>query len=133
MERQGSEADGGGVTAPAKAVELVNGDRQAAYGHPLDNHQRIADFWTTRLRDKLLPGVRIDPHEVASMMRLVKESRLMQTPGHPDSLVDVAGYAEVERLIHQEQARRAAESDALVEELHGRNDGRTQVRLPRER
>lgn len=114
-------------------MELVNGDRQADYGHPLDNHQRIADFWTVRLQDKLKPGVRLEPHEAAACMRFVKESRLMQTPGHPDSLIDLAGYAEVERMIHDEQARRAADADALIEELHGQDEGRTQVRLPRGR
>ena len=79
------------------------------YGHPLDNHQRIADFWTVRLRDKLKEGASIDPHEAAAMMRLVKESRLMQTPGHPDSLDDIDGYTEVERQIHDEVKRRQAQ------------------------
>ena len=101
-----------------RGVELVNGERQDAYGHPLPNHERIAAFWTVRLRDKLRPGVEISPHEAAAMMRLVKEARLMNTPGHEDSLVDIVGYVEVERMIHEEQARLAAEADAEVERLH---------------
>lgn len=101
-----------------RAVELVNGDRQDMYGHPLPNHERIADFWTVRLGDKLKPGARIEPHEAAAMMRLVKEARLMHTPGHEDSLVDISGYVEVERMIHEEQARLAAVADAEIERLH---------------
>jgi hypothetical protein len=31
--------------------------------------------------------------DVAYMMVLLKMARLMQTPGHRDSLVDMAGYA----------------------------------------
>lgn len=84
-----------------KAAELVNGDRQDDYGHPLQNHERIAAFWTVRLIDKLQPGEVVEPHEAASMMRLAKESRLMQTVGHYDSQVDIAGYADVENMIHE--------------------------------
>ena len=102
-----------------RAIDLVNGERQDVYGHPLPNHRRIADFWTVRLSDKLKPGCVIEPYEVAAMMRLVKEARLMNTRGHEDSLIDISGYVEVERLIHEEQARIAAEADAEVERLHG--------------
>lgn len=91
-----------------KGAQLVRGDRQDCYGHPLDNHIRIARFWTARLVEKLLPGEVIEPHEVAACMRLTKEARLMHTRGHADSLDDIAGYADVEFLIHDEEARRGA-------------------------
>ena len=90
-----------------RATYLVRQKRQSEYGHPLDNHQRIADFWTVRLRDKLRDGERLDPHEVDACMRLVKEARLMATPGHQDSLDDIAGYADVEDAIHAELQKRA--------------------------
>jgi hypothetical protein len=93
------------VTPSERASSLVRGDRQADYGHPLENHQRIAAFWTVRLRDKLAPRQVIEPHEVAAMMRLVKEARLMQTIGHEDSLVDLSGYVDVEWEIHRELER----------------------------
>ena len=91
-------------TPSQRAAGLVNGPRQADYGHPLPNHERIAAFWTTRLRDKLIPGEVIEPFEAAAMMRLVKEARLMQTRGHRDSLDDLAGYADVEWMIHEREA-----------------------------
>ena len=94
-------------TPSERASALVNGPRQADYGHPLTNHERIAGFWNVRLRDKLKPGETIEPHEAAAMMRLVKEARLMQTTGHRDSLDDLAGYADVEWLIHERQAGRS--------------------------
>lgn len=83
------------------AAQLVDGDRQTAYGHPLTNHERIAAFWTVRLIDKLRPGMVVEPHEAAALMRLAKEARLMQTAGHGDSIVDLAGYADVEHEIHE--------------------------------
>ena len=94
-------------TPSERASALVNGPRQADYGHPLPNHERIAAFWNVRLRDKLKSGETIEPHEAAAMMRLVKEARLMQTTGHRDSLDDLAGYADVEYLIHERQAGRS--------------------------
>lgn len=83
------------------AAALVSVDRQATYGHPLTNHERIARLWTARLYEKLLPGVELEPEDVSALMRLAKEARLIQTPGHVDSLVDIAGYAEVEARIHR--------------------------------
>lgn len=95
-------------TASEQAGDLVRGDRQAEYGHPLPNHQRIAAFWNVRLADKLKEP--IEPHEVAACMRLVKESRLMQTRGHRDSLVDIAGYSDVETAIHEALEREGGAS-----------------------
>lgn len=89
-------------TPSQRAAELVSGPRQKAYGHPHPNHDRIAAFWNVRLRDKL--SAPLEPHEVAACMRLVKEARLMETRGHRDSLDDIAGYADVEFLIHDFEA-----------------------------
>lgn len=94
--------------ATDRGVTLVHGERQEDYGHPFVNFTRIAEFWTVRLRDKLKPGEEIRPNEAASMMRLLKEARLMQTAGHEDTMDDLAGYVEVERLILEEEARRAS-------------------------
>lgn len=96
-----------GRAALERALNLIYGPRRAAYGHPLDNHQRIADFWTVRMRDKLKPGEVFEPFEVTALMRLAKEARLMETPGHEDSLTDIPGYAGVELDIHEELERRA--------------------------
>ena len=93
-------------TPSQRAAGLVTGPRQDAYGHPLDNHERIAAFWTVRLRDKLKEGEVIEPHEAAACVRLVKEARLMQTPFHRDSLDDIAGYADVEFEIGEKLAVR---------------------------
>lgn len=81
-----------------EAAKLVDGDRQAVYGDATVNHQRIANLWNARFAEKMRE--RFTAAEVACAMRLVKEARLMQTPGHTDSLVDIAAYAEVEARIH---------------------------------
>ncbi|MGA0895461.1 MAG: DUF6378 domain-containing protein [Ilumatobacteraceae bacterium] len=69
------------------AAKLVNGDRNATYDEPLDNFLRIAALWSAYL------NVPIGPADVAVLNVLQKVGRLMHTPGHVDSWVDIAGYA----------------------------------------
>ncbi|QDH85103.1 hypothetical protein SEA_DARDANUS_66 [Gordonia phage Dardanus] len=71
----------------AKASELVAGQRAKDYGDARENHQRIADLWTVVL------GRKVEPHEVAACMVALKLARLVETPDHADSWVDMAGYA----------------------------------------
>ncbi|MEU3013360.1 DUF6378 domain-containing protein [Nocardia asteroides] len=70
-----------------EAAALIDGERAEQYGDPRDNLARTAEMWTGYL------GVGITPADVAHMMILLKVSRARTTPGHRDSLVDIAGYA----------------------------------------
>lgn len=71
-----------------KASDLVNGNREADYGHPAENFQRIADLWTT------LFGRAFTREDVALAMTAVKMARLATSPTHEDSWIDICGYAE---------------------------------------
>ena len=101
------------------AKGLVTGARREAYGHALDNHERIARLVNARLYEKLRDpvGDPLTAEDMTAIMRLVKEARLIESPGHEDSLVDIAGYAHVEHEVHTERARRAQP------EARGSNDG----------
>ena len=76
-----------------EADAAVGGPRQGDYGHPAINFQRIADAW------KALFGCEVTPAQASLAMVVVKLSRLVETPDHRDSLVDLAGYARVTELI----------------------------------
>lgn len=80
------------VSVIQEACDIVE-KRREHYGDPLPNHQRIAAFWS------VVFGHPVTPQQVAQCMRLVKESRLIETPGHVDSLIDLCGYAECEAQI----------------------------------
>lgn len=69
------------------AAELIHGDRNESYDEPSANFARIAALWSAYL------GVELEPHDVAVLNVLQKVARLMHTPGHYDSWVDIAGYA----------------------------------------
>jgi len=84
----------------SEALRLVYGDRGEAYGHPIVEHQRIADYWSTYLAaDHGLSKV-LSALDVAHMMILLKIARA----GHKyreDNLIDVAGYALCAQRIHK--------------------------------
>ena len=70
------------------AYTLVHGDRGRTYDHPSVDFTRTAALVSAYL------GVPITAEQIGIIQVLVKVSRLAATPGHRDSLVDIAGYAE---------------------------------------
>jgi hypothetical protein len=73
----------------AEADRLTHGDREKNYGSALTNHQRIAGLWSVFLQNE------ISPAQVAICMGLVKVARLIESPDHLDSFVDLAAYASI--------------------------------------
>tara|TARA_R110000824_G_scaffold50030_1_gene140116 strand:- start:4648 stop:5037 length:390 start_codon:yes stop_codon:yes gene_type:complete len=69
------------------AKKLICGDRSKAYGPAYDMYERIASGWSVIL------GAPVTKEQVGMMMVWMKISRLINTPGHSDSWIDVAGYA----------------------------------------
>jgi hypothetical protein len=79
-----------------EANRLTHGDRDKNYGTPYINHKRIADIWTVIL------GIEVTPSQVALCMAGVKIARLVETPDHLDSFVDLAAYAAISGEIATE-------------------------------
>lgn len=92
-------------TVLQEAQRLVHGDRGNDYGHPADDLGRTAAIWSG------IFGMTFTAEMVALAMIGVKTSRLMnslsrgQRPHH-DSVVDIAGYAEVINMIDERRADR---------------------------
>lgn len=76
-----------------EARRIINGKRDTDYGTPENNFARIAALWTAYLEGKPGGPLPITPQDTAQMMILLKVARLIATPGHRDSVVDLAGYA----------------------------------------
>jgi hypothetical protein len=72
-----------------EAKRLINTDRQKDYGRPEINHTRIANLWSAFLETDITPA------QVAMCMSLVKVARLIESPKHLDSYVDMAAYAAI--------------------------------------
>lgn len=88
------------TTILEEAQSLVYGDRQAAYGHPLDDFSRTAKMWAAIL------GCEVTPEQVGLCMCVVKISRQLNRPKR-DNLVDLAGYAATVELVLDEKHKRA--------------------------
>lgn len=84
-----------------EAHRIVNGARRNDYGTPLDNNDLTARLWSPIL------GIEVTAEQVALCMIQVKAARLLHTPHHHDSLVDICGWAQVYSLIGEERERRA--------------------------
>jgi hypothetical protein len=88
-----------------EAQRLVHGDRQAAYGHPIEDFTRTAAIWSAIL------GAPVTAEQVGLCMIGVKISRQCNTPKR-DNMTDAAGYAETVQMVVEERARRTKEAGA---------------------
>lgn len=75
-----------------RSLELVEGERNQDYGAPHEDFGRtVGQLNALGYRG---PGGRLlVPRDWALMQNAAKVSRLMNTPGHLDSVTDIAGYA----------------------------------------
>jgi hypothetical protein len=91
-----------------KAKSLVMGDRQDDYGHPLDDFQKVTDAAKALGIDPAKGG----PLHHSLYMVLVKIARLMESPGHEDSVVDGPGYFLTYERVYAEKLKRLEDFDA---------------------
>jgi len=82
-------------------IKAVTSQRGAVYGHPLRNFERTAHL-KAGVSDCKDPVVR---H--ALEMICVNVARLVETPDHYDSVLDVAGYAKTILMIFDEREKRS--------------------------
>ena len=70
-----------------QAIELINIDRAEDYGPAYENHKRIADLWS------VVFGFKVLVWQVYLCLILVKIARLVHSPKHLDSIIDIPGYS----------------------------------------
>jgi hypothetical protein len=89
-----------------EAQRIIHGDRNADYGHPIDNHATTAALWNAYIAAKKGP---LGPEDVCYLNALQKISRAVTTGKYKrDTPVDIAGYAGNVEMIQDERERRAS-------------------------
>lgn len=88
-----------------EAQRLIHGDRNEAYGHPLDDFSATAAYWKTWVHHKYGIDVEFEAHDVGMMMSLLKHSREGNSKKR-DNKVDIAGYVGTVEMCEDEENRR---------------------------
>jgi len=83
------------------AGDLIDGDRAKDYGDAYVMHARIAAGWSQIL------GIDVAPHQVALCMVFLKISRLVESPDHADSYVDLVAYGALAGEIRSRDSAKA--------------------------
>lgn len=92
---------------PMDVDTLVTKERQAVYGCPSHDFNRIAGMMTAlgfRFVDpRTNQAGDIRPEHIPSFMILVKLSRMANNPNnyHADSLLDIKGYAKTAEIVNE--------------------------------
>ncbi len=94
------------LIAKMDAIAEVTASRNAAYGDPEDDFKRVARMkeGLTGMDDPVL-------RHVAEMI-LVKLSRIVQTPSHHDSWLDIVGYARTAAVVIDRRERLASDDSS---------------------
>src|SRR4029078_1572014 len=80
------------LTFAQQLAHITEVDREADYGHPLNNFTSTALQWTGYFQPKLLPKTIITPVDIGMAQILAKVSR-EQHRHKFDNILDTAGYA----------------------------------------
>ena len=73
----------------SEATRLVGTDRQKDYGDKVEKHNNIAKLWSAYL------DVKIEAHDVAIMMALLKVARTKLGAVSRDTYVDMSAYSAI--------------------------------------
>lgn len=87
-----------------EAEELIHGDRNYTYDHPLDNFNRIKKGW------EVIFNCEITEEQVGMAMTWVKIAREAYMHKR-DNLTDGAGYLGTIEMVIEERERRANQTD----------------------
>ena len=73
----------------SQAITLSANDRQKDYGDKVNNHNNIARLWSAYLNTK------IEAHDVALMMALLKMARTKLGAVSKDTYIDMSAYSAI--------------------------------------
>jgi hypothetical protein len=91
-----------GLSLLTEAISIVEGPRQACYGHPIDDFAVAAAIWTAILGSRLKTP--LTAQDIPLLMIGLKLARQAYAHKH-DNLVDIAGYAATAEMCAATRAK----------------------------
>ena len=88
-----------------KASALVAGDREKDYGDKVHNHNNIARLWSAYL------DVKIEAHDVAILMTLLKIARTKLGIVSEDTYIDMSAYGAIAGEIKFKEPKKESEGE----------------------
>ena len=88
-----------------EANELIAGERHKDYGDKVENHNNIAKLWSAYLDSK------IETHDVAIMMVLLKIARTKLGDVSKDTYVDMSAYGAIAGEIKFREPKKESEGE----------------------
>ncbi len=73
-------------------IDIVGGDRAQDYGTVKENMQHTANLMSAYLTMTTGEEITLQPHDVASLMILLKLARIKTSPHKADNWIDICGY-----------------------------------------
>ena len=89
----------------ARASTLVAGDRENDYGNKIENHNNIAKLWSAYL------DIKIEAHDVAIMMTLLKVARTKLGVVSEDTYIDMSAYSAIAGEIKFKEPKKESEGE----------------------
>ena len=89
----------------SEATRLVGDDRETDYGDKVHNHNNIARLWSVYLDEK------IEAHDVAIMMVLLKIARTKLGKVSKDTYIDMAAYGAIAGEIKFKEPKKESEGE----------------------
>ena len=107
-----------GAEILTEAYDLITGDRQNDYDHPLEDYSRTVDIF------RAITGITLTPEEGILFMICVKFSRfaneLQNGLNVPDNLRDAAGYIGCLKMAMEKQRQNESDVDRIFDQLRHR-------------
>jgi hypothetical protein len=101
-----------------EAYNLITGQRQNDYDHPLEDYSRTVDIFRS------ITGINLSAEEGILFMICVKFSRfaneLQNGLNVPDNLRDAAGYIGCLKMAMEKQRQDESDVDRIFDQLHKR-------------
>tara|TARA_R100001244_G_scaffold131089_1_gene103950 strand:+ start:102 stop:467 length:366 start_codon:yes stop_codon:yes gene_type:complete len=89
----------------SEATRLVGNDREDDYGDKVHNHNNIAKLWSSYL------DIKIEAHDVAIMMTLLKIARTKLGVVSKDTYIDMAAYSAIAGEIKFKEPKKESEGE----------------------